>query len=145
MTSFVAPNAPNTLKHYQNAPKPLKMQARVSCYRCFRFLRVQVWAVETGECLRTLAGHTKSVVALERLDGGLLVSGAYDGSIKIWAVDTGDCVAALVSTPAPLRMFADTKMVSDVAVLDGGLLASISDGWTYGQQLRVLQIWHHYF
>ena len=62
-----------------------------SVYSCGR---VKVWNVSTGECVSTFvdddqqtmtfAGDQCRVHALAKLDGGLLVSGASDGSMKVW-------------------------------------------------------------
>ena len=35
--------------------------------------RIQIWNVHSGECIRTLAGHTASVTCLQALLGGFFV------------------------------------------------------------------------
>ena len=55
-------------------------------------LSVKVWRVGTGECLRTLVGHTGWVVSLVRVSQDELASGSWDTVIKIWRASTGECV-----------------------------------------------------
>jgi WD40 repeat protein len=59
---------------------------------------VQLWEVLTGQCLKTLRGHTEKVwsVAFSR-DGQTLVSGSQDETVKIWNVKTGECLKTLVA------------------------------------------------
>lgn len=48
---------------------------------------VKLWDIRTGECYRTLTGHTEVVfcVALSA-DGATLASGTMDRTIKVWAI-----------------------------------------------------------
>ena len=52
---------------------------------------VKIWDVATGQCERTLRGHTGSVKALAPCAGGKLASGSRDKTIKVWDVATGQC------------------------------------------------------
>lgn len=56
---------------------------------------LKVWDVHTLRCLRTLAGHTKWVIALANVPGDLVASGSEDGSIKLWWPATGKCVRSI--------------------------------------------------
>ena len=47
---------------------------------------LQIWDVTTGECLKTLAGHTDWVKTLCILPNGLLASGSDDKTIKVTMV-----------------------------------------------------------
>jgi WD40 repeat protein len=71
--------------------------------------------VAPGEEVRTLEGHTKSVMALAALPNGQLVSGSSDSSIKIWDVATGAEVRTLEG---------HTGYVLALAALPNGQLAS---------------------
>lgn len=45
---------------------------------------IKIANIHTGQCLRTLTGHTGVIYALELLENDQLASGSFDGSIKIW-------------------------------------------------------------
>jgi WD40 repeat protein len=48
---------------------------------------VRLWAVNSGELLRTLDGHEHAVTSLSFSPGGqLLVSGSYDGTVRLWGL-----------------------------------------------------------
>jgi len=72
--------------------------------------QVKIWNGRF-DCVATLKGHEKSISCLATLDGGYVVSGSDDGTIKIWDPDSADlcrvtlshdgwvnCVAALSKT-----------------------------------------------
>ena len=73
--------------------------------------------MKTGECIRTLKGHTWSVTSVTfSPDGKLLASGAGDDVVKLWDVATGECIRTLKG---------HTYNVNSVAFSpDGKLLAS---------------------
>jgi WD40 repeat protein len=51
---------------------------------------VQLWDVQTGNCLHTLIGHTSGVKCVTfSPDGKIVASGGYDGTIRIWDVERG--------------------------------------------------------
>lgn len=67
---------------------------------------VKVWNYQTGQCLRTLEGHTSWVWSLIFVPTGVpqpatnrgdhwLVSSSYDGTLKVWHFETGRCVRTL--------------------------------------------------
>lgn len=41
----------------------------------------------TGECLRTLRGHTDAVCSLSAADGSRLVSASWDKTARVWLLD----------------------------------------------------------
>jgi WD40 repeat protein len=55
---------------------------------------LRVWDLESGEKLRTLAGHSGSVDAVAVYDGGQrAISASGDNTLKVWDLDTGVCLA----------------------------------------------------
>ena len=77
---------------------------------------LKVWDVSSGECLRTLTGHTRGarrrrpveprvdrsstprraqVVCVAVLSNGHVVSGSSDDTLKVWDPSTGDCLGTL--------------------------------------------------
>jgi WD40 repeat protein len=64
-----------------------------------RALEVQlskVWDVGSGECVKTLSGHSESVLSVSfSPDGSLLASGSSDETVKVWNVGSGECVKTL--------------------------------------------------
>jgi LSD1 subclass zinc finger protein len=57
---------------------------------------VRVWDLETGQCVRTLAGHTDSVSGLAvTADGRLVVSASADGTLRVWNLGRGKCLRIL--------------------------------------------------
>jgi WD40 repeat protein len=55
---------------------------------------LKVWDLETGNCLRTLKGHTDEVICM-KLNGNRLVSGSSDHSVRIWDIAVGKCERTL--------------------------------------------------
>jgi len=98
---------------------------------------VKQWDVRTGECVRTLTGHTDFVKAI-LLVGKFLFSGSADAHIRQWDIQTGECVRDLK---------AHTRSVECLAVSeDGKTLFSASSDRTIrkwdiesGQVLKVYE------
>ncbi|MCG8365012.1 MAG: NACHT domain-containing protein [Pseudanabaenales cyanobacterium] len=100
---------------------------------------VRLWDIHTGQCLKTLHGHTDQVfsVAISG-DGKLLASGSIDRTIRLWCISTGQCLNIL---------HGHSHWVETVALnKDGSLLASGSNDKTIkiwdvstGQCLKTLQ------
>ena len=54
---------------------------------------VRLWDAATGQCVKTLGGHSSWVqVVAFSADGRYLASGANDNTIRLWEVATGQCV-----------------------------------------------------
>lgn len=51
---------------------------------------MKLWDVKTGECLKTLQGHTTGLAITFSPNDQLLATGGYEQTIKLWQVSTGD-------------------------------------------------------
>ena len=57
---------------------------------------LKVWDAATGQCLRTLSGHTAGVQGCAwSADGTRLLSASGDHSLKVWDAATGQCLRTL--------------------------------------------------
>jgi WD40 repeat protein len=57
---------------------------------------VLLWDVATGQLIKTLTGHSLTVVDVAfQPQGHLLASGSFDTTIKIWDLETGECLQTL--------------------------------------------------
>ena len=73
----------------------------------------------TGECLRTLEGHTGEVnsVALSA-DGSRVVSGSSDKTVRLWDTATGECLRTLGGTQCDLGGAERGRVSGGVRILD---------------------------
>lgn len=93
---------------------------------------IHIWSVQTGQLLDQLAGHEGPVSTLRFApDGGALVSGSWDRTVRIWSV------FARTQTSEPLQLQSDVLTIDvrpdskqlAVATLDGQLTFwSLSEG-----------------
>lgn len=70
-----------------------------------------VWDMKTGTLLKTLTGHTDSVIALAITpDGKQIVSGSgsRDSTIKIWNIETGENIDTFIGHQSAIRAIAIT-------------------------------------
>jgi hypothetical protein len=58
---------------------------------------IRVWDVETGECLRTMYGHSLKIHHL-RASGDFLASASND-EIRVWRKDSSECLNTLANPP----------------------------------------------
>lgn len=64
----------------------LKLYPPFDCAKFIYFL--QLWNVDTGECLRVFNGHYHQVYTVA-FDGERIVSGGLDTTVRIWSASTG--------------------------------------------------------
>jgi WD40 repeat protein len=65
---------------------------------------LRLWDLRSGNCLRTLTGHTGKVTAAAfAADGRWGFSASADATIGIWDLATGACVRALEGHTKPVR------------------------------------------
>ncbi|KAF8939040.1 hypothetical protein BGZ52_000299, partial [Haplosporangium bisporale] len=76
---------------------------------------VKIWSFETGECLRTLEGHTRGIACIQ-FEGNIIISGSSDKSIKIWDIARGECIRTLVGHEDLVR----TLQFSNGRIISGG-------------------------
>jgi len=103
---------------------------------------VRVWDLETGVCIRQLAGHTERVWGLAwSRDGQHILSGAWDNTARLWDVATGRCLRVLEG---------HSGFVRAVEFSTGGQRAITAGGDRHDRTVRVwdlstgecLQIFH---
>ena len=59
--------------------------------------KIKLWSVETGQAIKTLAGHSNDITSVAfSPDGKTVVSGSSDKNIKLWSVETGQEIKTLV-------------------------------------------------
>jgi len=57
---------------------------------------IHVWEVSSGECIRTLEGHSSNVYAVSwSSDGTRICSGGGDSTVRVWEVSSGECIRIL--------------------------------------------------
>jgi WD40 repeat protein len=57
---------------------------------------IKLWNLQTGQCLKTLKGHTAWVWSIAcSSDRQLLASGSCDHTVKLWNIQTGECLKTL--------------------------------------------------
>lgn len=103
---------------------------------------IKLWDVETGECIKTLMGHTDVVNSVcYSPDGKYLASGSQDETIKLWEVETGKCVKTLIGHEDHVTSVA---YCPDGAYLASGSLDKTIKLWdvTTGECIKTLENAH---
>ncbi|MBW4578088.1 MAG: hypothetical protein KME42_00755 [Tildeniella nuda ZEHNDER 1965/U140] len=89
---------------------------------------IKLWNPHTGQCLKTLHGHTSWVWAIAfHPNGKQLASASYDHTLKLWDVATGDCLQTLKEHTSSVLAVAFSP--------DGQWLAS-------GGYEQTIKLWH---
>ncbi|MDX2272162.1 MAG: NB-ARC domain-containing protein [Cyanobacteriota bacterium] len=87
---------------------------------------IKLWDVSTGQCMRTLYGHTSWVWSVDWIPGGhkLASSGSVNNDLtaRIWNVQTGECLRILAGHKSWIWWIKWSP--------DGNLLATASDDQT---------------
>jgi WD40 repeat protein len=100
---------------------------------------VRLWDIASGECVKVLSGHSDAIWDVElSSDGGLVASGAIDGTVRLWDANSGDCLQVLIghaSSTWGVALSGDGSLVADAA-LDGSV--HLWDPQS-GAQLRMLR------
>ncbi|MCU0546208.1 MAG: NB-ARC domain-containing protein [Oscillatoriaceae cyanobacterium Prado104] len=88
---------------------------------------LKLWNCQTGQCLKTLTGHTDKIFGIDfSSDGQIIASASADRTIRLWDFATGDCITVLDG---------HTNRVYSVAFSpDGNTLASASTD-------RTIKLW----
>ena len=89
---------------------------------------IRIWQKDTGDCVKTLLGHTSWIFDVCSLGKDTIASGSSDETVRIWNVDTGDC----------RELRGHTNWVLSVCALlpsGCGLLASASND-------RTVRVWN---
>ncbi len=60
---------------------------------------IKYWDVNTGDCLRTLKGHTSPIKSIQVGSDNFLISLSEDDTLKVWNIKTGDCRQTLTNHP----------------------------------------------
>ncbi|XP_046873545.1 F-box/WD repeat-containing protein 7-like [Hypomesus transpacificus] len=63
---------------------------------------LKVWCADTGQCVRTLEGHSGGVWC-SQMGGALLVSGSTDRTLRVWDVSSGECLHTLLGHTSTVR------------------------------------------
>ena len=65
---------------------------------------VRLWDLRTSKCVRTMEGHTDSVMSVD-MDGHCrtAVSGSFDGTVKLWDLGSGRCSETYMGDSGAVR------------------------------------------
>ncbi len=74
-----------------------RVRVQVRLLRLIHFdLSLQLWNVDTGECIRVLRGHHHQIYSVA-FDGKFIATGSLDSTVRLWDFDSGKCLALLHS------------------------------------------------
>lgn len=101
---------------------------------------IRLWDTNTGEEVRTLAGHADRVAELAFMPGGRLISAGVDNLVLEWDVETGAPVSRLEQHSAAATSVAWSPDGQTIAV--GGIDGTVSL-WDAGTAQRLVQMQAH--
>lgn len=78
--------------------------------------QIKIWNINTGDCLKTLKGHSNTICCLKVLFNERLVSGSSDDTIKLWDLNTGDCLKTLIGHSDTVRCI---EQLSEEEIISG--------------------------
>jgi len=100
---------------------------------------VKLWDVNTGNCIKTLAGHTNWVWSVAfSPDGKTLVSSSYDRTVRLWDVTTGRCIRTLTGHTSEIYSVSFSRDGQTVASGCADQTARLWDAST-GECLKILR------
>ena len=71
------------------------MNRPVAMVSCSEDKSIKIWDKATGDCIKTLLGHSDAVFSIAILSNNRIVSCSLDKSIRIWDVELGECIKIL--------------------------------------------------
>jgi WD40 repeat protein len=88
---------------------------------------LRLWDIQSGACLKVLAGHTNGIDgALAMIDGRVL-SWSGDKTLRVWDVQSGTCLKVLEGHGTPVA--------GALALSDGRVLS-----WSFDERLRLWDV-----
>jgi len=82
---------------------------------------IMLWNRTSGECVRSLLGHSDCINWLVEVEDGVIVSGSSDKTVRVWR-ESGDCMNALS---------ASTRITCATGLRDGSLLYGLGKDAIY--------------
>jgi len=99
---------------------------------------IQVWNLETGNCLQVIEAHAKEICCVDvTQDGRLAVSGSSDQTLRVWDLESGSCLHVLKGHVGEVRGVSATSDGQRVVSVGSDQALRVWDLRT-GECLRVL-------
>jgi WD40 repeat protein len=96
---FDAPNVANLLKcfnqHTELITSICVTEDSKKLISSSKDTTIKIWDIETGECLKTLDDHKKSVNCIISIPNNKFISGSWDKTIKMWDLYSYKCTKTL--------------------------------------------------
>ena len=80
---------------------------------------VKIWSVRSGECLKTLEGHSDGISSVA-INGDIIVSGSGDNTVKIWSIKSKYFICKTLTT--------HRRMCFSVAYFGDMVVSASADG-----------------